>query len=49
MDTNKLYNSILTIGCDFKHPKGGVAQVINTYSSFPLHFVLFVRQKKRVN
>jgi hypothetical protein len=38
MDTNKLYNSILTIGCDFKHPKGGVAQVINTYSSFSPSF-----------
>lgn len=30
----ELYNSILILGCDFKHPKGGVAQVINTYSSF---------------
>ena len=48
MDTNKLYNSILTIGCDFKHPKGGVAQVLNTYSSF-FPFFRFVCTTKRTN
>lgn len=34
MKANKLYNSILVVGCDFNQPKGGVAQVLNTYSSF---------------
>lgn len=41
----KLYNSVLTLGCDFKYPKGGVAQVLNTYSSFffPFRFICTTR------
>ena len=26
--------SILTVGCSFKNPKGGIAQVLNTYSKY---------------
>lgn len=33
--------NVVTLGCDFRQPKGGVAQVLNTYSKFmsPFHFI----------
>lgn len=48
MDTNKLYESILTVGCNSVHPKGGVAQVLNTYSSF-FPIFRFIRTTRRTN
>lgn len=38
MMTTDLSNKILTIGCSYMHPQGGVAQVLNTYSKeiFPV-------------
>lgn len=33
MIKDKITDSVLTIGCDFNSPKGGVAQVLKTYST----------------
>ena len=27
-------NKILTIGCEYRHPKGGVAQVMHNYEQY---------------
>lgn len=32
MLSSEISKEILTIGCSYKHPKGGIAQVLNTYS-----------------
>lgn len=48
MDTNKLYNSVLIVGGGYKYPKGGIGQVLNTYSSFFPVF-RFVRTTRRTN
>lgn len=41
MNNNNIFNKILFVGMDYKVPKGGIASVLNTYSSFikPFKFV----------
>lgn len=41
MDNNNFFNRVLYVGMDYKVPKGGIASVLNTYSSFirPFKFV----------
>ena len=41
MDNNNIFNRVLFVGMDYKVPKGGIASVLNTYSSFirPFKFV----------
>lgn len=34
MLSTQICESVISIGCPYKHPKGGVAQVINTYSKY---------------
>lgn len=42
MDEHKLFEKVLFVGTDYKNPKGGIASVLNTYSSF-IHPFKFVR------
>lgn len=41
MDNNSIFNKVLYVGMDYKMPKGGIASVLNTYSSFirPFKFI----------
>lgn len=42
MNESKLFERILFVGVDYKVPKGGIASVLNTYSTF-IHPFKFVR------
>ena len=42
MDDSILFEKILFVGIDYKLPKGGIASVLNTYSTF-IHPFKFVR------
>lgn len=42
MDEHKLFEKVLFVGVDYKNPKGGIASVLNTYSTF-IHPFKFLR------
>lgn len=41
MITKEIADSILTIGCEYRSPKGGIAQVIDSYSKYVFATFLF--------
>ncbi len=49
MITKEIADSILTIGCEYRSPKGGIAQVIDSYSKYVFATFYFQRiQRGRV-
>ena len=47
MLSTEISEKVLTIGCAYKHPKGGVAQVLYNYGTYlfnPFHFVATTRR-----
>ena len=45
MITKEIADSILTIGCEYRSPKGGIAQVIDSYSKYVFATFLCVSVK----
>lgn len=47
MLSTEISEKVLTIGCAYKHPKGGVAQVLYSYGAYlfnPFHFIVTTRR-----
>ena len=42
MSESSIFEKVLFVGMDYKVPKGGIASVLNTYSTF-IHPFKFVR------
>ena len=42
MSESRIFEKVLFVGMDYKIPKGGIASVLNTYSTF-IHPFKFVR------
>jgi len=42
MPKDNIFDKVLFVGIDYKHPRGGIASVLNTYSTF-IHPFKFVR------
>lgn len=34
MINREISNKILTVGCEYRHPKGGIAQVMHNYEQY---------------
>lgn len=50
MKIKKLYDSVLIVGGGYKYPKGGIGQVLNTYSTFfpVFHFIRTTRETNQL-